>query len=168
MRAAGLSAEQASAAFAAFKPLPHRMEKVAECNGVAFIDDSKATSMAALAAGVQMAGRPSRLIAGGLPKGDDPKTVTAVLQSMVQKVYLIGRCAPELEKAWKNAVPAETYGTLENAFAAAVRDAKPGEAVLLSPGCASFDQYKSYGERGDAFKALAESAARAGQTGKKG
>ncbi len=168
MRAAGLSPADAARGFAAFEPLPHRMQTVAEAGGVKFIDDSKATSMAALAAGVEMAGRPVRLIAGGVPKGDDPVSAIAVLQSRAKKVYLIGRCAPELSAAWGRAVPSETCGTLENAFAAALRDAEPGEAVLLSPGCSSFDQYNNYGERGDAFKALAESAAPAMRTGNKG
>lgn len=168
MRAAGLGAEEISAGFAAFVPLPHRMEKVAERGGIVYIDDSKATSLAALAAGVAAAGRPVRLIAGGLPKGDDPDSVKVVLHSHAKKVYLIGRCAEKFADAWRDAVSVETCGDLETAFAAASRDADPGDAVLLSPGCASFDQYKSYGERGDAFKALARALGGAAGTCKQG
>ena len=92
--------------------------------------------------------------AGGLPKGDDPKSVIPHLRSGVKKVYLIGRCAEEFSHAWREAVPCELCGTLDHAVEAARRDAKSGETVLLSPGTASFDQFKSYGERGDVFAAL--------------
>ena len=73
------------------------------------------------------------------------------LAAGVRKVYLIGQCAGEMEAAWKDTVPCEVCGTLERAVAAAARDAAKGDCVLLSPGTASFDQFKSYGERGDRF-----------------
>ena len=165
MRAAGLDDEAATRAFEAFEPLPHRMNLVAEIDGVRYIDDSKATSLAALAAGVEMAAsgpcspspvpRPAiRLIAGGLPKGDDPKSVLPVLTERVRKVYLIGQCAESFRSAWASSVDCEVCGTLERAVAAAMRDAGIGETVLLSPGTASFDQFKSFGERGDVFANL--------------
>ena len=165
MRAAGLDDEAATRAFEAFEPLPHRMNLIAEMDGVRYIDDSKATSLAALAAGVEMAAsgpcspspvpRPAiRLIAGGLPKGDDPKSVLPVLTKRVRKVYLIGQCAESFRSAWASSVDCEVCGTLERAVAAAMRDAGIGETVLLSPGTASFDQFKSFGERGDVFANL--------------
>jgi len=154
--AAGLPREAIARAFANFVPLAHRMQKVAEIKGVSYIDDSKATSLAALAAGVQMAqGRraaPSvRLIAGGLAKGDSPNSVIPYLRSGVKKVYLIGRCADQLFDAWRETVPCEICGTLDRAVERSRRDACAGEVVLLSPGTASFDQFQSYGARGDAF-----------------
>lgn len=155
LRAAGLDDAAIAAGFAAFKPLPHRMQLVHEADGVRWIDDSKATSLAALAAGVGMCAGPVRLVAGGLPKGDDPKSVIPHLRSGVKKVYLIGRCAEEFSRAWREAVPCELCGTLDRAVESARRDAKSGETVLLSPGTASFDQFKSYGARGDMFAALA-------------
>ena len=176
LRAAGLSDDAIRAAFLRFEPLPHRMQTVFEEAGVTWIDDSKATSIAALVAGVTMAAhrfsgpvpkdlgsvpnvfKPSRgsvpkvrLIAGGLPKGDDPAMARECLAAGVRKVYLIGQCAGEMETAWKDTVPCEMCGTLERAVAAAARDAETGDCVLLSPGTASFDQFKSYGERGDRF-----------------
>jgi len=154
MRAAGMADAAIAAAFADFKPLPHRMQVVCERGGVRYIDDSKATSLAALAAGTRMAGRPVRLIAGGLGKGDDEISPIQCLQSTTKKVYLIGRCADRLYDAWHSALPCERCGTLEAAVAAASRDARPGEAVLLSPGAASFDQFESFGARGDRFAAL--------------
>ena len=165
LRAAGLADAAVAAGMAAFKPLPHRMSLVCVRDGIRFIDDSKATSMDALCAGVAMVagldvskgGTPAcrcRLVAGGLAKGDNPKNAIPLLQSGVKKVYLIGRCAQQLSEAWSQVVPCEMCGTLGNAVAAAKRDAVSGETVLLSPGTASFDQFKSYSERGDAFAAL--------------
>ena len=184
MRAAGLDEEAIKAAFARFEPLPHRMQTIGTFNGVTWIDDSKATSIAALVAGVTMAAfrfsgsvpnmpegsvpnmpegsvpiTPQgsvpkvRLIAGGLPKGDDPEIAVDCLARWVRKVYLIGQCASELEAAWRDVVPCEICGTIERAVESARRDAEIGDRVLLSPGTASFDQFKSYGERGDRFAA---------------
>ena len=163
LRAASLADAAIAAGAAAFVPLPHRMAQVCERDGVRYIDDSKATSIAALCAGVRMvaalarsSGPCCRLIAGGLAKGDNPKNAIPLLQSRVKKVYLIGRCAQQLREAWSGNVPCEMCGTLESAVAAARRDAVRGEIVLLSPGTASFDQFKNYSERGDAFAALAK------------
>ena len=168
-----LGIEALRRAFREFEPLPHRMSLVAEIGGVRYIDDSKATSLAALEAGVKMAGRgplglrrllvrfglPSwrrrvRLVAGGLPKGDDPKTVLSTLTERVKKVYLIGQSAEAFCAAWQGAVDCEICGTMERAVEKARREAEKGETVLLSPGTASFDQFKSYGERGDVFARL--------------
>lgn len=159
LRAAGLDDARIAAGFAAFTPLPHRMQTVLERAGVTWVDDSKATSLAALAAGVGMCAGPVRLIAGGLPKGDDPKSVIPRLRSGVKKVYLIGRCAQQFSDAWRDAVPCELCGTLDRAVESVRRDACPGETVLLSPGTASFDQFESYGVRGDTFAALARKGA---------
>ncbi len=155
LRAADLGDESIAAGFDDFKPLPHRMQLVLERRGVRWVDDSKATSLAALAAGVEMCADPVRLIAGGLPKGDDPKTLIPRLRSRVKKVYLIGCCANQFLEAWRETIPCELCGTLDRAVEAARRDACPGETVLLSPGTASFDQFKSYGARGDAFTSFA-------------
>ena len=163
MRVAGLDDAQIAAGFRAFQPLPHRMQRVAEIGGVRYVDDSKATSLAALAAGVEMCGGPVRLIAGGLAKGDNPKTVIPRLRSTVKKVYLIGRCADQFLSAWREAVPCEACETLDRAVAAARRDAVAGETVLLSPGAASFDQFESYGVRGDAFASFVCAEARRGE-----
>ena len=165
MRVAGLDDAKIAAAFKAFAPLPHRMNLVAEIDGVRFIDDSKATSLAALIAGVKMASStpdPSSLIpdpsilliAGGLPKGDDPKTALSTLTERVKKVYLIGQSAEAFFAAWNGALDCEICGTMERAVETVRREAEKGETVLLSPGTASFDQFKSYGERGDVFARL--------------
>ena len=165
MRVAGLDDKMIAQAFRGFEPLPHRMNLVAEIGGVRYIDDSKATSLAALIAGVKMASsgnrtieqsnnRTIRLLAGGLPKGDDPKMALATLTERVKKVYLIGQSAEAFFAVWNGAVDCEICGTMEQAVEKARREAEKGETVLLSPGTASFDQFKSYGERGDVFARL--------------
>ena len=154
MRAAGLDDAAIARAFAAFEPLPHRFQRVAEFGGVECIDDSKATSLAALAAGLEMAGSRVRLIAGGLAKGDDPKSVLAHLTKRAKKVYLIGHCAEVFFAAWSDAVDCEICGTMQKAVESAMRDAEKGDKILLSPGTASFDQFKSFGQRGDVFAEL--------------
>ena len=155
MRAAGLGDVQIRRGFESFEPLPHRFQTVAEIDGVRYVDDSKATSIAALVAGVTMCGAsPVRLIAGGLPKGDDPKNALPILTERGKKVYLIGQSAEVFSSAWSGAVDCEVCGTLERAVEFAMRDAVKGETVLLSPGAASFDQFASFGERGDVFASL--------------
>ena len=172
MRVAGLDDAAIARAFREFQPLPHRMNLVAEIGEIRYVDDSKATSLAALVAGVKMAtpiakdgvrgretedgrrGKFVRLIAGGLPKGDDPKTALATLTERVKKVYLIGQSAEAFFTAWNGAVDCEICGTMEEAVKRVKREAEKGETVLLSPGTASFDQFKSYGERGDVFARL--------------
>ena len=162
LSAAGVDDNAIRRAFQEFEPLPHRMQAVAEIDGVRYVDDSKATSVAALVAGVRMvpkagllrSARNVRLIAGGLAKGDDPKTASSLLTKRVKKVYLIGRCAEEFRSAWADAADCEVCETMERAVEAAMREAEKGDTVLLSPGTASFDQFKSFGERGDVFASL--------------
>lgn len=155
LASAGLPPAAIAAAFADFKPLPHRMQTVAEIDGVEFIDNSKATSLAALAASLEMAGKPVRLIAGGRMKGDDPSAQKKVLELFAKKVYLIGEASKRLFEAWNGTVPCEECGTLGEAVAKAAAEARAGEAVLLAPGCASFDQFGGYAERGKAFSDFA-------------
>ena len=155
MRAAGLRDEQIRRGFESFEPLPHRFQTVAEVGGVRYVDDSKATSIAALVAGVAMCGAsPVRLVAGGLPKGDDPKNALPILTERVKKVYLIGQSAEVFSSAWSGAVDCEVCGTLERAVESVKREAVKGETALLSPGAASFDQFTSFGERGEVFASL--------------
>jgi UDP-N-acetylmuramoylalanine--D-glutamate ligase len=157
--AAGLPLEAAVAAARVFEPLPHRMERVAEANGVVFIDDSKATTLAALRAGLAMAGRPTRLIAGGRLKEIDLAPVKEMLALRASGVYLIGEASEKMASAWSDATPCIVCGTLEDAVNAAWRDARPGEAIVLSPGCASFDQFGSFMERGERFRRIARAIA---------
>lgn len=161
LHAAGIPLEGAARAARAFTPLPHRMELVAEAKGIRFINDSKATTLAAVSAGLDMAGGPVRLIAGGLLKENDLSGVKEMLALRASGVYLIGKAAHQMAESWSKVVTCTISGTLEKAVEDACRDAREGDVILLSPGCASFDQFKNFEERGECFRRAAN--ARAGE-----
>jgi UDP-N-acetylmuramoylalanine--D-glutamate ligase len=141
------------AALAAFHGLPHRMERVAEIGGVLFVNDSKGTTVAATQAALEGLGRPAVLIAGGDGKGQDFAPLQSYVGTHCRAVVLLGRDAPAIAAALSGAVPVEFAPTLETGVARAIRLAHPGDAVLLSPACASLDMFRDYVERGDRFKA---------------
>jgi len=140
-----------TAAACAFQNLPHRMQKVAEIDGVAFINDSKATNLAAMSAGVRMVCGPVRLIAGGLLKEKDLDSVKKILVNKVLGVYIIGKYSLVMAAAWRDELSCVVCVDLKEAVNRAWQDAKKGEVILLSPGCASFDQFKSFEDRGEQF-----------------
>jgi len=152
----GLSADAAGRALRAFSPLPHRMSVVGFSGDVVWIDDSKATSLAALLAGVRMAPRPVRLLAGGRLKEPLRTTGKEVLDSGAEIAYTLGECGGAMARAWSGALPVRECGTLEAAVRAAAAELAPGSrgSVLLAPGTASFDQFRDFEERGDAFARL--------------
>jgi UDP-N-acetylmuramoylalanine--D-glutamate ligase len=149
--AAGVPASALEAAAAAFVMLPHRMQPVRVLDGVTFVNDSKATNLAALSAALSMSRFPVRLIAGGLLKETELGSVKDLLVKKCAKVYGIGKTASFLEKAWGGWVPFLDCRDLERAVRTAWLEAKAGDTVLLSPGCASFDQFRNFEERGDRF-----------------
>ncbi len=153
--AAGAPAETVAAALRAFRPLPHRAEPVGEVAGVRYVNDSKATNLSALVASLRMQDRPVWLIAGGRPKEADFSAARPALRERVRGAFLIGEAAAAMAAAWSGTVPCEICGTLERAVAAARRAARPGEAVLLAPACTSYDQFRAYPERGEAFRKFA-------------
>ncbi len=143
------------AALARFEGLPHRMQQIAEVGGIAYVDDSKGTTVAATAAALDGIDRPVLLIAGGDGKGQDFSPLRAPVDAHCRAVLLIGRDAPALDRALAGTRAAvERCGTLDAAVARAAQLAHPGDLVLLSPACASLDQFASYVERGDRFAAL--------------
>jgi len=152
--ACGASAVAAMEAMREFEPLPHRLQHVATIGEVRFVDDSKATNMAALAAAVRTMQGPVRLIAGGLLKEEDLTWAKEVLVKAETTVYLIGASTSVMEEEWGDHVACRSCGTLEQAVVAAWHDARKGDCVLLSPGCASFDQFRNYRERGERFEQL--------------
>ena len=159
LHATGIALEAARRAARGFRPLPHRMEPVATARGIRFVNDSKATTLAALRAALEMAGGSVRLIAGGLLKESDLSPVKEMLALRATGVYLIGKSAEKMHAAWSSSAPCRACGTLEQAVRDAWREARPGDVILLSPGCASFDQFRNYEERGNQFRALAETLA---------
>jgi UDP-N-acetylmuramoylalanine--D-glutamate ligase len=145
-----------------FKGLRHRVELVAEARGVRFFDDSKGTNVGATVAALEGFDEPVVLVAGGDGKGQDFGPLAPAVQSKARAVVLLGRDAPLIAEALATThVPVTRASTMEEAVEAAFRAAKPGDAVLLSPACASFDMYRNYGQRGDDFAAAARSLARA-------
>lgn len=145
----GATLAGAREALLAFRGLPHRVSLVGEAGGVGWYDDSKATAPHATRAAV--AGFDSVvLIAGGRNKGLDLTELVADVEH-IRAVVAIGEAAPDVAAAFDGLRPVRTAASMDEAVAEAASLARPGDVVLLSPACASFDWYGSYGERGDDF-----------------
>lgn len=149
----GLRREGMLAALREFAGLAHRTARVRERAGVGWFDDSKGTNVGATVAAVR--GLPGRvvLIAGGDGKGQDFSPLRAALADKARAVVLIGRDAPLIAAALGDSVPLRTAADMEAAVTAAAQLAEPGDSVLLSPACASFDMFSGYEERGALFAA---------------
>ncbi|MDR1708350.1 MAG: UDP-N-acetylmuramoyl-L-alanine--D-glutamate ligase [Candidatus Accumulibacter sp.] len=141
-------------ALKAFKGLPHRVEPIAEIGGVTFYDDSKGTNVGATLAAVRGLGRKVALILGGEGKEQDFSPLAPALAEHARAVALIGRDAPLIERAVAGCgKPMQRCGSLEEAVRWCARQAAPGDAVLLSPACASFDMFRNYAHRSEVFAA---------------
>jgi UDP-N-acetylmuramoylalanine--D-glutamate ligase len=152
---AGLPREAMTGVLRSFGGLPHRAEHVRDRRGVAWIDDSKGTNVGATVAAVAGLDGPLVLIAGGEGKGQDFTPLGAACRGKVRQAVLIGRDAPLLAAALEAACPVSRAGSMEEAVGAAAAIARPGDTVLLSPACASFDMFRDYAHRGAAFAAAA-------------
>ena len=153
-RAAGATDEQIAEGLRDFTGVAHRLELVGERRGVTYVNDSKATNVAAtLRALAAYEDEPVRLILGGSRKGEDFAALAAALGPNVHAVYVIGETADELARAIPDTIRARD---LETAVERAATAAQPGEVVLLSPGCASYDQFRDFEERGEEFRRLVE------------
>ena len=147
----GLDEERIREGLYTFQPLPHRLQFVAEVEGVLFYDDSKATNPHATLRALEAFENPVILIAGGLDKGID----LGILKSKVEKLkalVAIGEARPKLKKIFQDLVPVFEAENMEEAVKLAFSAAKPGECVLLSPSCASFDLFLDYKHRGEVFQ----------------
>jgi UDP-N-acetylmuramoylalanine--D-glutamate ligase len=130
----------------------HRVELVAERDGIRFYDDSKGTNVGATIAALKGLGKKAVLILGGEGKGQDFSPLREVVRQYATRVLLIGRDAPLIERALAG-LPTERCADMEATVRRACELAKPGEAVLLSPACASFDMFRDYKHRGEVFAA---------------
>ncbi len=156
-RAAGIGDDAIATGLRTFPGVPHRLELVRELRGVRWVDDSKATNTAAARRGVASYDAPLRLILGGSLKGEDFGSLARELPATVRSIYLIGEASDELARALDGAGRAYVRaGDLPAAVALATADAKPGDVVLLSPACASYDQFENFERRGEAFRTLVE------------
>jgi UDP-N-acetylmuramoylalanine--D-glutamate ligase len=156
-RAVGVPEDAIARALETFPGVEHRMEEVSTIGGVLFVNDSKATNAAAaLRALASFPGRRKHVILGGRGK-DEPYGALAAAFEDGDRAYLIGETADELAAALSDAgVAHETSGTLERGLSAATAAAAPGDVVLLSPACASFDQFSSFEHRGEEFRRLVQ------------
>jgi UDP-N-acetylmuramoylalanine--D-glutamate ligase len=153
-RKLGVEPDAISRAIIAFQPLPHRMAFVRDLAGVRFYDDSKGTNVgASVTALLGLEEQKGVLIAGGRDKLGSYEPLASALRSKGRALVVLGEAADAIAEAAADIVPVERATTLEGAVEAAFRLARPGDAVLLSPACASFDMFKSYSERGDRFVA---------------
>jgi UDP-N-acetylmuramoylalanine--D-glutamate ligase len=156
-RAAGVSDDAIAEALRMFPGVPHRLELVRELRGVRYVNDSKATNTAAARRGVAAYDAPLRLILGGSLKGEDFGPFVRDLPSTVRSIYLIGESSDELAAALDAAGrPYVRAGDLVRALSHAAADAEAGDVVLLSPACASYDQFDNFEQRGETFRRLVE------------
>ncbi len=154
-RLVGVPPEAVRAAAKAFRPLPHRMELVGERNDVRYYDDSKGTNVGAVAAALDGFPRPVVLIAGGKDKGGDYAPMIAALSRCARAVVLIGEATPIIERAFtQHAVtfPHVRAPDMHAAVRTATELAHPGDAVVLSPACASYDMFQNFEHRGRVFR----------------
>ena len=153
---AGVPASLLGEGLRSFRPLPHRLEPVREVGGVLWINDSKATNIAATTVAVVAMQRPFVLLLGGRHKGEPYTSLAPLLRERCRLVIAYGEAGPLVEQDLAGKVPLERATTFEDVVARARRAARPGDAVLLSPACSSYDMFKNYEERGATFRRLVE------------
>jgi UDP-N-acetylmuramoylalanine--D-glutamate ligase len=161
--ARGLPAQSVKEGLATFAGVAHRMEEIGRIDGVLYVNDSKATNVASAVVAIESFPPGTvHAILGGSRKGSDYAPLAAPLAEHARAAYLIGETAPDLRAALEpSGVPLHDEGELEAAVNAARAVARPGEVVLLSPASASYDQYRSFEERGEHFRSLVADASRA-------
>jgi UDP-N-acetylmuramoylalanine--D-glutamate ligase len=148
----GVPAARAASAVGTFRGLPHRLERVAEIDGVVYYNDSKATNVGATARALASLPGPIVLILGGRDKGGAFEDLAPLVRERVSHLVLMGEARDALAARLGSLVPTSTVGEMGAAIEAARRAAAPGATVLLAPACASFDQYDGFESRGDDFR----------------
>ncbi len=154
LRLMGIEREEILRGLARFRPLGHRMELVREFRGVRYIDDSKGTNTGALVMALRSTPAPVVLIVGGRDKGGDYGVLYPEVAKKVRLLLAMGEAGARLEEEFRGIVPVRRVSTMEEAVKTAAGEAEPGDTVLLSPACSSFDMFRDYRERGERFKAL--------------
>jgi len=150
--AMGLPVAQMREAICAYCPQPHRCELVTEVDGVTYINDSKATNVDAVEKALRSLPGRTVLIAGGRDKSSDFSSLKEVVTDKVKLAVLIGEAQNKIWRAWSKVVPCVRAFSMEEAVRLAASHARRGDAVLLSPACASFDMFENYEHRGEEFK----------------
>jgi UDP-N-acetylmuramoylalanine--D-glutamate ligase len=168
---AGVEPAAMRRAVESFTGLPHALERVAEINGVAFVNDSKATNVASARRALESFPRGIVAIMGGRYKGGDFGDLADVARAHASGIVAIGEAAPMVEQALGTIVPVRRAGSMEDAVKTAFEMSAPGGVVLLAPACSSFDMFRDYVDRGDRFRDAVHAVARAfdsHQTGRGG
>ncbi|MBI4421001.1 MAG: UDP-N-acetylmuramoyl-L-alanine--D-glutamate ligase [Gemmatimonadetes bacterium] len=153
-QAAGLPPADVARALPSFRALPHRLEPVRELDGVLWINDSKATNVTAAGVAVRAMDRPFIWLAGGRHKGEPYTALGQLMARRCRRAIVFGEAAPLMVRDLSSAIALETAAELERAARRARELARPGDAVLLSPACSSFDQFTDYEQRGERFRSL--------------
>lgn len=143
-----------AATMSQFSGVPHRLEQVAEINGVTYINDSKATNLDAVQVALESFTQPIILLLGGLDKGGDFRSLLPHTHNNLKEVIAFGQAKELILTALRDAVRSTSVMDLKEALELAQNCSQPGDVVLLSPGCASFDQFENFEERGDHFRSL--------------
>ena len=153
--AVGLPERAIAGALREFRGLPHRLTLVAEIDGVKYVNDSKATNVDSLKRALESYTEPITLIAGGRDKDGDFEAIRPLVLERVRRAIYVGEAAAKIERAFEG-VPGTRAGTLEEAVQLARAQTSPGGVVLLSPGCASYDMFRNFEERGARFEAAVQ------------
>lgn len=151
-RGCGCTPTDIARAVSEFRGLRHRIEYVARKNGVAFYDDSKGTNVGAVLRAVESFSEPLILLLGGRDKEGDFQSLIPLLEKKVKEAVVFGEAREKITEVIGRAVKTTIRPTMKEAVLSAYASAEPGDVVLLSPGCASFDEFKNYKERGDLFQ----------------
>ncbi|MDD2389735.1 MAG: UDP-N-acetylmuramoyl-L-alanine--D-glutamate ligase [Desulfobacterales bacterium] len=154
--AAGATPEGIETAMSRFESLPHRLESVAVINGVEYVNDSKATNVAAVAKALESLEKPVVLIMGGRNKGSDFSLLEPLIKARVKQLVVMGEAREDILNAIGKAVPSLSASSMSDALRLASDCASSGDAVVLSPACSSFDMFDSYGHRGNIFRKAVE------------
>jgi UDP-N-acetylmuramoylalanine--D-glutamate ligase len=157
-RAMGVPEDAISEALRTFPGVPHRLEEVGTVNGVLYVNDSKATNVSSAVRGIEAFEGGVHAILGGSLKGGGFEGLRDAVSARCRAAYLIGEATKQLADDLAGTVPLHECGNLEAAVNAATEAAEPGDVILLSPACASFDQYRDYEERGEHFRKLVPAA----------
>jgi len=155
---AGCTDEQIADGLRSFEGLPHRIQPVGELDEVLWINDSKGTNVSATRVALRAFSRPVVLLLGGRPKGEPYTTLLPDLAERARGVVAFGEAAPQIVAELGDAVPIEVASGMDAVVRTARRMARPGDVVILSPACSSFDMFSSYAERGKAFERAVHAA----------
>jgi UDP-N-acetylmuramoylalanine--D-glutamate ligase len=154
--AAGSAVEGIAAGLRTFRAIPHRVEPIREVDGVLWINDSKSTNITSTEVAVAALDRPFVLLLGGRHKGEPYTRLAGPLRQRCRAVVAYGEAGPLVVRDLGQALEVVPAGTFEDVLATARRLARPGDAVLLSPACSSYDMFRNYEERGARFRQAVE------------